>query len=186
LWKELLQATHDRHHPWRTPVWATSSDDGPDARTVVLREAAAAQQLLVIYTDARAAKVAQLRRDERALLVFWSPALGWQLRCRVRATVHDAGLAATSRWVRVQQSPAVQDYLSPQAPGTPLDNDRAARPPSRQRHGVAPDAETGPAPSPAHFAVIEASVQSIDWLELHPDGHRRARFDSNGSRWLQP
>ena len=38
----------------------------------------------------------------------------------------------------------------------------------------------------AHFALIEATVDSIDWLELHAQGHRRAAFDAAGARWLQP
>jgi pyridoxamine 5'-phosphate oxidase len=29
-------------------------------------------------------------------------------------------------------------------------------------------------------------VQSIDWLELHRDGHRRAVFGDGPARWLQP
>jgi hypothetical protein len=36
------------------------------------------------------------------------------------------------------------------------------------------------------FAVVTAQVQSLDWLELHAEGHRRARFESQGARWLQP
>jgi hypothetical protein len=36
------------------------------------------------------------------------------------------------------------------------------------------------------FAVMEAELLSLDWLELHRDGHRRARFDGGGGRWLQP
>jgi hypothetical protein len=34
--------------------------------------------------------------------------------------------------------------------------------------------------------MVNAQVEALDWLELHPDGHRRARFDATGSRWLQP
>jgi hypothetical protein len=34
--------------------------------------------------------------------------------------------------------------------------------------------------------VLFARVDSLDWLELHRDGHRRARFDADGARWLQP
>ncbi len=37
-----------------------------------------------------------------------------------------------------------------------------------------------------YFAVIDATIESIDWLELHPDGHRRAIFDGHGARWVQP
>jgi pyridoxamine 5'-phosphate oxidase len=179
-WRELQRACHDRHHAWRTPVYASVGEQGPDARTVVLREAndqvdPPARQL-VIYTDARAAKVAQLRHDARAMLVFWSKTLSWQLRCQVTATVHEDGLAATSRWVRVKQSPAADDYLSALPPGAEL----AGPPAARVAHAAA-----GPAATPAHFAVIEAEIVSTDWLELHPQGHRRARWDAAGARWLQ-
>ena len=37
-----------------------------------------------------------------------------------------------------------------------------------------------------HFAMVNAEVESMDWLELHRDGHRRARFDATGARWTQP
>jgi hypothetical protein len=33
---------------------------------------------------------------------------------------------------------------------------------------------------------MEAELLSLDWLELHRDGHRRARFDGDGGQWLQP
>ena len=36
------------------------------------------------------------------------------------------------------------------------------------------------------FAVVQARVQTIDWMELHADGHRRAIFDARGARWVQP
>jgi hypothetical protein len=38
----------------------------------------------------------------------------------------------------------------------------------------------------AYFAVISAEVESTDWLELHADGNRRAIFDAQGARWVQP
>jgi hypothetical protein len=34
--------------------------------------------------------------------------------------------------------------------------------------------------------MVNAQVESMDWLELHPDGHRRALFDAEGGRWVQP
>lgn len=170
IWQELTRATHDRHHAWRTPVLATVDGDAADARTVVLREVDVDARQLVVYTDTRAAKVAQLRAKPAAMLVLWSARLGWQVRCRLHAEVADDGLAVSSRWTRVKLSPAAQDYLSPVAPGAAL------------------DAQT--APALAHrecFAVITARVVDIDWLELHRDGHRRARFDAGGAaRWLQP
>ncbi|RVU43421.1 pyridoxamine 5'-phosphate oxidase family protein [Rubrivivax rivuli] len=175
LWQELTRAPHDKHHEWRTPVLATVDEDGQaaDARTVVLREVDAAASTLVLFSDARAAKLAQLQAHPVGTLVFWSKRLGWQLRLRVRLQAQTEGLAVSSRWARLKLSPAAQDYLSPLAPGAALDAPAA---PSRAPGAV----ERG------HFALLLAQVQSTDWLELHRDGHRRARFDATGARWLVP
>lgn len=177
IWRELARAPLDRHHEWRTPTLATVRDGLPDARTVVLREVEASSGTLRVFSDSRAAKVAQLDVQPQAVLVMWSRRLSWQLRLRVVTTVHTDGLAVTSRWVRLSQSPAARDYLTPQAPGEPL----------------TPEAATGataPAVDRGHFAVLEAAVQQIDWLELHPEGHRRARFGGRpgaaDAHWLTP
>ena len=170
VWDELGSCVADKAHPWRTPVLATIHGDAADARTVVLREVDARTKQLLIYTDERAGKVHQLLNHPRGTLVMWSPALGWQLRCRVRLSLEMSGLAASSRWARIRLSPAAQDYLSPLPPGTPL-------------HGAAP---AHPPVTRAYFAVIDATVESLDWLELHAEGHRRAIFDGQGARWVQP
>jgi pyridoxamine 5'-phosphate oxidase len=170
VWRELLLACRDKAHAWRTPALATSSTEGGQARTVVLREADDVTQTLFVFTDARASKVAELQQQPRATLLMWSPALSWQLRLRVQVDVHTDGLAVTSRWARLQHSPAAQDYLAPQPPGAPA---LASPTPhaGEQRH---------------FFAVLSARVLALDWLELHPQGHRRALFDAQGARWLTP
>jgi hypothetical protein len=171
VWHELALATHDKAHVWRYPVLATVDGDSADARTVILREADARQRQLIFYTDQRASKVAQLLQHSRGTVVMWSPALGWQLRCRVRLGLQTSGIAATSRWANIRLSRGAQDYLSPLPPGTPLEQ-ACDGPPLATGH--------------PYFAVIEAEVMALDWLELHPQGHRRAVFDENGARWLQP
>ena len=122
LWQELARAPHDKHHEWRTPVLATVDEDGEaaDARTVVLREVDAAASSLALFSDARAAKLAQVQAHPVGTLVFWSKRLGWQLRLRVRLQAQTEGLAVSSRWARLKLSPAAQDYLSPLAPGEAL------------------------------------------------------------------
>lgn len=169
VWHELGQCIGDKAHPWRTPVLATLDGERADARTVVLREIDARQKQLLIYTDERAGKVRQLLSHPHGTLVMWSPELSWQLRCRVRLSLEMSGLAASSRWARIRLSPAAQDYLSPLPPGTTLPAHPAHVPVARD-----------------YFAVIEANLESLDWLELHRDGHRRAIFDNQGARWVQP
>lgn len=169
LWDELDAAVHDKAHPWRTPVLATvGGAAGVDGRVVVLREADAAAHELILFTDARSPKAGQIAAHPAGMLVLWSAALGWQLRLSVQLEIETSGLAASSRWARLQMTPAAQDYLAPRPPGQAL----SAPPPERGTRG--------------HFAIVTARVQAIDWLALDPAGHRRAVFDTAGARWVQP
>ena len=174
VWAELELAARSKAHEWRTPVLATVDGDAADARTVVLREVDAQQNRLTVFTDQRAGKVAQLLSHPRACFVMWSPTLGWQLRCRVVLTLQTTGLAGF--WERIKLTPSAQDYLAALSPGAPLNASSQAAP---------GPGEPTPAQSPC-FAVVNAQVQSIDWLELHRDGHRRAVFGDGTARWVQP
>lgn len=181
LWQELVRASQEPRHEWRQATLATvCAVDGPQARTVVLREVEERTRTLLVYTDTRSPKVAQLRADPRAQLVCWSRALGWQLRLRCRVEVRADGLDVSSRWARLRHTPSAQDYLSPQAPGTPLWLAAPAEPAGAMSAGEVR----------AHFAVMRLQVLEMDWLELAAGGHRRAVFDCRdaemAARWCVP
>jgi pyridoxamine 5'-phosphate oxidase len=169
VWQELARAAGDKQHGWRMPVLATVAGDAADARTVVLREVDRATQTLLLYTDARSPKAAQIAAHPLGTLVMWSPALGWQLRARVRLAIETEGLRVTSRWAQLKLTPAAHDYLSPLPPGAPLGATTEPQRTSREP-----------------FALIVAEVQSLDWLSLAREGHRRACFDAAGGRWITP
>lgn len=174
-WQGLDRAAQDRAHPWRLMALATVAGHGADQppsaelRHVVLREAEPDSATLRFFTDARSPKVAELQAQPAASMLVWDEAQGWQLRLRVRLSIETSGLGVSSRWARLKMSPAAHDYLSPLPPGTPVAH---------------PLPERG---TREHFAVVSAQVQEIDWLELHAEGHRRARFDATGrGQWLTP
>ena len=169
LWQELLRATVDRHHDWRTPVLATIGLDGlVQARTVVLREVRRASDQLLIYTDSRSPKVAELLAHPMASVLCWSPRLHWQLRLQMRFSVSRNDGEANAAWERVRQSPSASDYLAARAPG--------------QRLAETPEPELD-APQ---LAVLRGEVLSMDWLELSRAGHRRAKLDAQRVEWLVP
>ena len=174
-WQQLAACARDKAHAWRVMGLATVDAGLPDLRSVVIREVDAPARSLMFFTDARSPKVAQITAQPQAVLLAWSAALGWQLRLRVRLAVQTSGLAVSSRWARLKLHPAAHDYLSPLPPGSTLDG--PAGPP------------VPPVPSRdsrSHFAVVQAAVEHIDWLELHADGHRRAQFPAGGApAWVQ-
>ncbi len=171
VWRELAAAPRTKGHPWRHAVLATRAGEGADARTVVLREVDAARRELVMFTDARSPKAAQIAAHPQGTVVLWSPALGWQLRIRLTLRIETSGLAVSSRWARLKLTPAAQDYLSPLPPGSRVDGGKPPRPERASRD---------------HFALVMAHVDAIDWLELADSGQRRAVFDAAGARWLVP
>ncbi|MDT7834468.1 pyridoxamine 5'-phosphate oxidase family protein [Aquabacterium sp. OR-4] len=181
-WQELEAATRTRGHGWRLLALASlappdHAGEPPvaDVRTVVLREVQADARQLVIYTDSRSPKLAQIRSQPQVTAMCWSPALSWQLRLRARLTVDTDGLGVSSRWARLKMHPSAQDYLSPLPPGAALDTPAQQAPPAPDRG------------SREFFAVIFATVERIDWLELHAEGHRRAVFDDHGAgHWVTP
>lgn len=171
VWRELGRAVRTKGHGWRVGVLATVDQGQADARSVVLRDLEPQARTLLIYTDSRSPKAQQLQAEPQGVLVLWSEALGWQLRLQVALTLETSGLRVSSRWARLKLTPAAHDYLSPLPPGSVL--------------------SAAPAPAPErtsrdHFAVIAARVEAVDWLELHSQGHRRARFDAAGAAWLTP
>ncbi len=173
VWRELSRAASERGHERRTPVLATAALDSQgavqaDARTVVLREVDTENRQLSIYTDSRAQKVGQLQQQPDAVLVFWSKQLGWQIRCRLSCEIEEEGLAVSSRWAQIKLTAAAQDYLAPLAPGQAIGTEAPVL--ARREH----------------FALLSARVMGIDWLELHADGHRRAQFEGDQGRWVQP
>ena len=203
VWSQLVRASLDRHHEWRTPVLASTGLDGvAQARTVVLRRVDRAAGNLLFYTDRRSPKVHELRMVPAAALVFWSRRLSWQLRVQVRIEIWEDGPEVASAWATVVQSPAAADYLSVTAPGEILSEistitgvpeplpssttDRLAQTFGLQRSELQGQGTTAGSATDHHLAIICATVQSIDWLELSRAGHRRALLSEGAVQWLVP
>ena len=168
-WQELARAPRNKAHAFRVMGLATVDGTRADLRSVVLREVLTDEHTLVLFTDARSPKVAQIQQQPAGTLLGWCERLSWQLRLRVQLEVQTSGLAVSSRWARLKLTPAAQDYLSPLPPGAPVEP-------------LQPERSTRD-----HFAVVYARVQAIDWLELHAEGHRRALFNAAGQgQWLTP
>ena len=176
IWKELSRATSDRHHAWRTPVLATANSDySVNARTVVLRNANQLEGQLQIFTDARSPKVAEITGASNAVFVFWSSRLSWQLRVRVIISLITTGPTVDALWQRVKQSASAGDYLTLTPPGSLLNSDASISPKS-----------TDIALGESHFAILNAQVIEMDWLELSSAGHRRAKITTDTWEWLTP
>jgi hypothetical protein len=171
VWTRLVRGVHDRRAPARHPTLATVSPDGaPQARTVVLRGADRGAARLVVYTDLRSAKVADLRARAQAALHVWDPGAHLQVRLSARVEIL-SGDAVADVWARMSDGGQLS-YGGDPAPGQPL-----ADPLDHVR-----------GPDPAALAVLQMDLQEMDVLHLGPR-HRRAvyaRADGWAGRWVAP
>lgn len=178
LWKRLETAGHIVGDPFRTVALATATDGEPAARIVVLREADAAARTLTAFSDNRAAKVQELRRNPHAQWLFFDPRARVQIRARGPVTIHCGDDIARQAWENL--SPANRaNYATHFPPGSEIAGpDLAFMMPAN--HDAGRD----------HFTVIRATIEKLDWLELGEPHHRRAAFAWTGrewkDRWLVP
>jgi general stress protein 26 len=168
-WGRLQQAGDDPDHPMRTLVLATvSRDGGPEARVMVLRGADRRLGKLWFYSDRRSEKIEHLRRQARVTAVTYDPETGVQLRARGTAGVHESGSLADQHWSQVGMAVRAL-YASPDAPGRPL------RQPDPRLMGVKRSIDAGgEAAARSNFAVIEITVDAIEWLQVVQGEQRRA------------
>lgn len=179
-WDLLTRSLKRRKDPLRSPVLATVGRDGrPQVRHVMLRGVDAEAGTLILYTDARSQKVEALRQRPWAELCFYSPRHGLQLRASGGARVLQGEERCRRTWA---ESPpeSRRSYLTEAPPGTPLPAAGDGLP-----AGYDPDSPEQLARGRELFAVVELSVERIDWLLLGAE-HRRAelrRTDGPSAGW---
>jgi general stress protein 26 len=168
-WTRLQQAGDDPDHPMRTLVLATVCAAGaPEARLMVLRGADRRLGKLWFYTDRRSEKVEHLRRQPQVTAVTYDPEEGVQLRVRGTAGVDESGALADQHWSQVGMAVRAL-YASPDTPGRPL------RQPDPRLMGVKRSIDAGgEAAARGNFAVIEITVDAIEWLQIVEGEQRRA------------
>lgn len=176
-WARLSAGATDAGSAFHTPVVAISHEEtGASVRTVVLRRVDPAQRLLFFHTDRRSPKFESLHHERKAAWLFYDPALKLQLRVLTTTTLHTEDAIAHEMW-RTTPAETRALYGSPLTPGTPLPGPLLS-PPAPASDGR------------DNFAVVRCEVVEIDWLFLHPTGHRRIRFTLDDehvtSTWLAP
>jgi 3-hydroxyisobutyrate dehydrogenase len=167
IWIDLGHGVFRASHPFHTPVLATENEHGPDARTVVLRDASLDRRSLVCHTDFRSPKVGVLRIHPRVAWLFYDRDRNTQIRVRGHVSISHDDELAQARW-KASAARSRACYHASLAPGTATDSPRAAQP-----------LDSGF----DNFAVIDCRVESIDWLYLQHAGHLRASYTWRDGRW---
>ncbi|MEM6477783.1 MAG: pyridoxamine 5'-phosphate oxidase family protein [Pseudomonadota bacterium] len=168
-WQMLVRGVNDPRHAARTPTLATMSKEGPEQRTLVLRQANRAAGTLTLFTDAATSKVRQLRDDPRASLHIWDKRSQIQLRIAAHVSMTPG---EREIWDQMPEG-AREVYGVEPAPGT-----RISDPEGFHRNSNADK-----------FLKLTLQIVKIELVTLGLPIHRRAEFKASDNwrgHWLAP
>jgi len=185
-WRLVHKAAKTRKGPLRTPVLATVAEGRSFVRTVILRDVSLERDFLVVFTDARSTKVAQLEKNKKSSLLFYEYVKNLQIRVNGEVTVHVADSVANDYWEAVPARSRF-NYAARPAPGTELQEPGDGLS-EAWRSGISREESES---AYENFAVLVVQAQCVELLHLHPEGHRRAVYTRMESgrwegRWLVP
>jgi hypothetical protein len=183
-WGAMTRGALDRRSAFHHPVIGTIGPDGqPRQRVMILRAVDPEARSLRFHTDIRSEKALEIAADSRVSVLAYDPASKIQLRLSGRATLHHADDIAEAAWQGSQRMSRAC-YGTMPGPGSEIRQGNAFRLPDTSD-------ETALESGRANFAAMLVRIESLEWLYLAYEGHRRAHFawDAGGkltARWLAP
>ena len=173
LFQKLSEAVNDRHAALREIVFATTSNGIANLRTVILRAFDENQLKVTIYTDARSAKVQEIKQNDQVSILAYDAANKCQLKLFGKARLHVQDSLTQLVWDNLKGGKKAYNTLI--APGEAV---RSLDDAHTFRSDLVLD----------DFCVIQIELELIELLQLSGEEHIRVQFDllKNQSTWLVP
>jgi len=184
IWSMLDNAIKDRNSQFRIPVFICGSQDDFDGRIVVLRKSDQSNDLIQYHSDIRSNKIAKLKNNKNASMLFYDKDEKIQVRLKVECTVNHDNEITKESWLKTGHM-SRKCYLVDNGPGTESPSPTSGLKPELDNFEFTMEqSEAGY----KNFTVIQCKIKSIEWLYLAAKGHRRAKFDleNNKEHWLVP
>ena len=165
LWKWISAAPSQLRHPMRAPTVITTTQNIPNARTMILRDVTPTS--LIFFTDKRSPKVQDIQKNPHTTIHCYDAKKKLQLRIRAQTSLLEEH-PDRNRW-RSMGLNRFQDYGSALPPGTPV-KDAALLPASLET-------------ARENFCILCAKVAAIELLKLSRDGHQRVEWIVKNDQW---
>jgi pyridoxamine 5'-phosphate oxidase len=172
---------NNRRRAAHSPVVATIDGSGaPSQRVMILRDVDWHDRTLRFHTDARSTKLEEAKRTAISVL-FYEPDAKAQIRLSGIGQVVVDGPLSDAAWESSTLF-ARRCYMAESAPGNVVEGPTSGLPASIE--GQQPTTEDI-APVRGNFALLIVQFNSLEWLYLANQGHRRARWhwDHDAQAW---
>ncbi|MEM7471754.1 MAG: pyridoxamine 5'-phosphate oxidase family protein [Pseudomonadota bacterium] len=183
-WAQLSKVEGAPDHPFRTVSLASIDQQGhPQTRSLILRAADPETKRIILHTDIRSAKWAELQANPKVSLLGYDPTARLQLRFAGQAALFAPGSSEQEdAWL------ALSDWTKSTYCGGPPGHDvtQGYAPAPRD----APPSEEESAFGQMRFGVIEIRAQVMDWYRHQRGENLRAQFRYDGADstgvWVNP
>ena len=184
IWSMLDDAVTNRSSQFRIPVFICGDQKDFDGRIVVLRKSDQSNNLVQFHSDIRSDKIAKLKSNKNASMLFYDKEEKIQVRLKVECNIHHNNETTKESWSKTGHI-SRKCYLVENGPGTESPKPTSGLKPELDNFEFTMEqSEEGY----KNFTVIQCKIKTIEWLYLAAKGHRRARFelDNNKEYWLVP
>ena len=184
IWSMLDDAVTNRSSQFRIPVFICGDQKDFDGRIVVLRKSDQSNSLVQFHSDIRSDKIAKLKSNKNASMLFYDKEEKIQVRLKVECNIHHNNETTKESWSKTGHI-SRKCYLVENGPGTESPKPTSGLKPELDNFEFTMEqSEEGY----KNFTVIQCKIKTIEWLYLAAKGHRRARFEVNNNKeyWLVP
>ena len=184
IWSMLDNAVTNRSSQFRIPVFICGDQKDFDGRIVVLRKSDQSNNLVQFHSDIRSDKIAKLKSNKNASMLFYDKEEKIQVRLKVECTINHSNEITKESWSKTGHI-SRKCYLVENGPGTESPNPTSGLKPELDNFEFTMEqSEEGY----KNFTVIQCKIKTIEWLYLAAKGHRRARFEVDNKKeyWLVP
>ena len=184
IWSMLDDAVTNRSSQFRIPVFICGNQKDFDGRIVVLRKSDQSNNLVQFHSDIRSDKIAKLKSNKNASMLFYDKEEKIQVRLKVECTINHDNEITKESWSKTGHI-SRKCYLVDNGPGSESTTPTSGLKPELNNFEFTMEqSEEGY----KNFTVIQCKIKSIEWLYLAAKGHRRARFDieNNKESWVVP
>ena len=187
IWANIDNGISDRNHEYHSGIFSSIDNKKfPSLRSIILRNASKSKRTITFHTDYRSQKIEQISKNNNCFLLLYSAKLKEQLRIKVKSEINHKNELTRKIWDNISLM-SKKCYLTKFPPSTNveiptdgIDENLIGKEPSEK------DSLIGF----INFSVIVNYIESIEWLFLNSNGHRRIIFDFREDiikhQWLIP
>jgi len=184
IWSLFDDAVEYRSSSFRLPVFICGDQSDFDGRIVVLRKSDQSNNLVQFHSDIRSDKIAKLKKNKNAAMLFYNKEDKIQIRLKIECTINHINEITKESWLKTGHM-SRKCYLLDSGPGTESPTPTSGLKPELDNFEFTIEqSEEGY----KNFIVIQCKIKNIEWLYLAAKGHRRAKFnlETNKNTWLVP